>query len=84
MSAYVHVFDHLYFAVTDGASRFVIEDVPPGKHTLEYWHEPVGDQATPLTVTGTILVHDGKATTSDVVLSRAGEWADSGSNNSIQ
>ena len=76
MSAYVRVFDHPYFAVTDAAGRFAIRDVPAGEHTLEYWHEPFGDQQAPLTATVTVHVRDGKATTSDWTLSPAPRSAD--------
>ncbi len=39
MSAWVGVLDHPYFAVTDAAGRFDIKGLPPGKYTLEAWHE---------------------------------------------
>jgi len=39
MSAYVLVFAHRYFAVTDRAGAFTISGVPPGTYTLAVWHE---------------------------------------------
>src|SRR5688500_548125 len=39
MSAYILVFSHRYFAVTDEAGRYRIEDVPPGQYTIVAWHE---------------------------------------------
>jgi len=51
MSAYILVFDHPYFAVTDTYGRFTIGDVPPGKYNLIIWHEKLGKQVKPVTVT---------------------------------
>ena len=39
MSAYVLVFAHSFFAVTDQAGAFAIAGVPPGSYTLAVWHE---------------------------------------------
>jgi hypothetical protein len=56
MSAYVHVFDHPYFAVTDARGQFAIDTraLPPGRYTLEYWHEPLDDKSPPLVKTATV------------------------------
>jgi hypothetical protein len=41
MSAYVHFFDHPYFAVTHaGMAR--LENVPPGRYHVTVWHEGTG------------------------------------------
>jgi len=39
MNAYILVFAHRYFAVTDQAGNFTIAGVPPGKYTVAVWHE---------------------------------------------
>jgi plastocyanin len=39
MRAYVHVFDHPYFAVAAPDGSFSIPKVPPGKYTLVAWKE---------------------------------------------
>jgi hypothetical protein len=39
MRAAIHVFDHPYFAVTDGMGRFQLHHVPPGRYRLKVWHE---------------------------------------------
>ncbi len=39
MSAFVLVFDHQFFAVTDDEGRYRIEGVPPGTYTVVRWHE---------------------------------------------
>ena len=39
MSAFVLVFGHRFFAVTDGEGRYQIENVPPGTYTLVAWNE---------------------------------------------
>ena len=39
MFAYVGVFDHPYFAVTDKDGNFKISGLPNGKYTIEAWHQ---------------------------------------------
>jgi len=39
MSAYILVFTHRFFAVTDASGRYAIAGVPPGSYTLAVWHE---------------------------------------------
>ena len=39
MNAYIAVFPHPFFAVTDENGEFKIEGLPAGKHTLTVWHE---------------------------------------------
>jgi plastocyanin len=39
MSAFVLVFAHRYFAVTDDDGRYRIENVPPGTYTVIAWNE---------------------------------------------
>jgi len=37
--AYIGVFDHPYFAVTDARGVFTIDSLPPGTYTVKVWHE---------------------------------------------
>jgi plastocyanin len=39
MRAYVHVFDHPYFAVAAPDGSYTIPNVPPGKYTIVAWKE---------------------------------------------
>jgi hypothetical protein len=39
MSAYILVFAHRYFSVTDQAGSFAIAGAPPGSYTLAVWYE---------------------------------------------
>ena len=36
------VVDHPYAAITDKHGRFVIDNLPPGKHLINVWHERIG------------------------------------------
>ena len=55
MSAYILVFSHRYFAVTDEDGRYRIPSVPPGTYSIVAWHEAM----TP--VTRRVTVTDGEA-----------------------
>jgi plastocyanin len=48
--AYVAVFDHPFFAVSDQSGNFKIEGVPPGQYTVVAWHESFGEQTMEVTV----------------------------------
>jgi plastocyanin len=41
MSAFILVFAHRFFAVTDDDGRYRIDGVPPGPYTLAVWNETV-------------------------------------------
>jgi hypothetical protein len=40
--AWIHVFDHPYFAVTNRDGTFTIDSVLPGTYRLEVWHAALG------------------------------------------
>ncbi len=44
MRAYIGVVSHPYFAVTGEDGTFTISNIPPGKYTVEAWHEKFGTQ----------------------------------------
>jgi cytochrome c551/c552 len=50
MAAYVHVFDHPFFAVSKPDGTFAIENVPPGAYKVTAWHEKFGTQQKDVTV----------------------------------
>jgi hypothetical protein len=50
MGAYIHVFGHLFFAVSDEAGSFAIADVPAGRYTVKAWHEVAGVESTDIMV----------------------------------
>lgn len=50
MVAYVGVVPHSYYAVSGEDGAFSIANLPPGKYTLEAWHEKLGTQARQVTV----------------------------------
>jgi plastocyanin len=49
MYAWVSVFDHPYFAVTDKDGKFTIKDVPDGKYTLVVMHRKAAPVSAPVT-----------------------------------
>lgn len=49
MNAYILVFSHRFFAVTDADGRYRIEDIPPGTYSVAVWNEAT--RAAPRTVT---------------------------------
>lgn len=51
MSAYILVFSHRYFAVTDENGRYRIPNVPPGTYTIAAWHEAMSAVTRRVTVT---------------------------------
>jgi hypothetical protein len=62
MSAFILVFSHPFFSVTDAAGRYRIDDVPPGNYTLVAWNEGVSSESRVVTVT------DGGSTETDFTL----------------
>lgn len=50
MKAFVHVFDHAYFAVTAADGSFSLADVPAGTYKLKVWHETLGEKSADVTV----------------------------------
>ena len=57
MLAYIHVFEHPYFAVTGDDGSFEIGDVPAGTYDVVVWHEKLGEKKGKVTVSA-----GGKAT----------------------
>jgi hypothetical protein len=53
MLAYIHVFDHPYFAVTDEYGTFSIPNIPAGSYVLKAWHEDGGVRSQEITVPDT-------------------------------
>jgi len=51
MNAFILVFNHRFFDVTDAEGRFRIDDVPPGSYTLLAWLEGSVLASRPVTVT---------------------------------
>lgn len=62
MSAFILVFSHPFFSVTDGAGRYRIDDVPPGSYTLVAWNEGVSSASR------VVVVSDGSDTEADFLL----------------
>ncbi|MFQ5482723.1 MAG: hypothetical protein ACE5ER_08185 [Nitrospinaceae bacterium] len=43
MKAWIFVTPNPYFALSKKGGTYVIKDVPPGKYTLNFWHETLGE-----------------------------------------
>jgi len=52
MAGYIVVSPTPYFAVTDKAGAYKIENVPDGSYTVTAWHEGAKNQSKPITVAG--------------------------------
>ena len=50
MNAFILVFSHPFFGMTDADSRYRIENVPPGTYGVIAWNEGVSSEAKPITV----------------------------------
>jgi plastocyanin len=42
MASYIHVLPHPFFSITGEDGMYIIKGLPPGKYTLEFWHEKLG------------------------------------------
>jgi hypothetical protein len=50
MRAYIAVFRHPYFSVSNDAGSFQIRNLPPGTYTVTAWHEKLGSSRQKITV----------------------------------
>ena len=50
MGAFIGVFEHPYFAVTDDDGSYVISGLEPGDYVIEAWHERLGSQTANVTL----------------------------------
>ena len=50
MNAFILVFSHPFFAVTDTEGRYHIDNVPPGTYNVIAWNEGVSSEPRPATV----------------------------------
>jgi len=62
MNAFILVFSHPFFAVTDAEGRYHIDNVPPGTYNVIAWNEGVSSEPKP------IVVPDGAAAELDFAL----------------
>jgi plastocyanin len=50
MSAFILVFSHPFFAMTDGDGRYRIDNVPPGNYSVIAWNEGASSEPAPVAV----------------------------------
>ena len=48
--AYIGVFSHPFFAVSDDHGMYTIEGLPPGDYTIVAWHEKLGEQTIDISI----------------------------------
>jgi len=66
-NAFVAVFNHPYYAVTDSNGTFEIPEIPAGEYTLEAWHEKLG------TVTQQVRLAPGERSSIQFVFGKPGD-----------
>ena len=66
MEAYIGVFAHPFYAVTDVSGRYTIDRVPAGEYKIKAWHERFGVRE------GQIAVADARPVTWDLLFARRG------------
>ena len=67
MSAFVHVLDNPFFAITGADGSFELRGLPPGQYTLTAWHEQLGEK------TLDVSVEEGKPATAEIAFEAAAE-----------
>ena len=50
MNAFILVFNHPFFAVTDPEGRYLIDHVPPGRYSVLAWNEGLSSDPKLVTV----------------------------------
>ena len=50
MSAFILVFGHPFFTITDGDGRYRLDNVPPGTYSVIAWNEGTASDAAPVAV----------------------------------
>jgi plastocyanin len=50
MNAFILVFSHPFFAMTDADGRYRIDNVPPGTYAIIAWNEGISSEPRPVTV----------------------------------
>lgn len=65
--AWIAVFDHPYYTMTDRNGSFSMDSIPPGRYRLQAWHPRLG------VVSDSLTIEPGKVT-SATLRPRAGHW----------
>jgi hypothetical protein len=50
MRAWVVVAEHPFYAVTNDQGEFMLDNIPPGEYTLQFWQESLGTATQDVTV----------------------------------
>ncbi len=57
MYAWVVVVPSRSYAVTDSAGRFILREIPPGRHPVHVWHETLGTQSVRVQINSAPVVN---------------------------
>lgn len=50
MSAWIIAAEHAYYTVTNEKGEYSLDGIPPGKYTLKFWQETLGEQELGVTI----------------------------------
>ena len=50
MSAWIIVVEHAYYTVTDEKGEYILDGIPPGNYTLNFWQESLGEKSSEVTI----------------------------------
>jgi len=62
MNAFILVFNHPFFAMTDAEGRYRIDNIPPGNYTVVAWNEGLASDPK------AVVIPDGGSTELDFSL----------------
>ncbi len=50
MSAWIIAAEHAYYTITDEKGEYSLDGIPPGKYTLNFWQESLGEKELEVTI----------------------------------
>jgi len=50
MSAWIIAAEHAYYTITNEKGEYSLDGIPPGKYTLKFWQESLGEKSSEVTI----------------------------------